>query len=75
MKRYESSSQDHLTSLQEVALSSLCERFHVPYSPDHYPPTFELPEGYVAGFLGGPAIQDEHPTIYVGCSPEGMISS
>ena len=27
------------------------------------------------GWVGGVEIQAEHPTIYVGCSPEGIISS
>jgi hypothetical protein len=66
---------DQLTVLQETALSTLCERYHVAYRPEHYQPTFDLPEGYVAGWVGGADIQKMHPTIYVGCSPEGRISS
>jgi hypothetical protein len=62
-----------LTLLQETALYALCERYHVPYDPSHYRPTFDLPDGYVAGWVGGPEYMAR--TIYVGCSPEGEIHS
>ena len=65
----------HLTFLQDVALAAICERYHVDYRPEHYQPTFDLPEGYVAGWVGGADIQKTQPTIYVGCSPEGQMSS
>ena len=75
MKRYEPLPENRLTLLQETSLSAICERYHVAYNPIHYRPQFDLPEGYVAGWVGGVEIQAEQPTIYVGCSPEGIISS
>ena len=75
MKRYEPLPEHQFTLLQEVSLSAICERYLVEYNPIHYRPAFDLPEGYVAGWVGGVAIQATHPTIYVGCSPEGIISS
>jgi len=75
MKRYEPVPEHQLTLLQEASLSAICERYHVGYSPMHYRPAFDLPAGYVAGWVGGVEIQAAHPTIYVGCSPEGIISS
>jgi hypothetical protein len=63
------------TEEQARALFAICERYHVTYDPDHYKPAFDLPKGYVAGWVGGYGIQKSHPTIYVGCSPEGAISS
>ena len=75
MKRYEPVPENRLTLLQEAALSAICERYYVAYHPIHYRPSFDLPEGYVAGWVGGVEIQAAHPTIYVGCSPEGIISS
>lgn len=75
MKRYEPLPENRLTLLQQASLSAICERYHVAYNPDHYRPTFDLPEGSVAGWVGGVAIQVAHPTISVGCSPEGIISS
>ena len=60
---------------QEQALRALCDRYRVGYDPPHYRPAFDLPKVYVACCCGGPDIQAEHPTIYVGCSPEGRISS
>ncbi len=68
---------DHLTLMQDIALSGLCERYHVAYDPQHYQhhPIDGLPDGWVSGWVGGPDVQKEHPTIYIGCSPEGRISS
>jgi hypothetical protein len=66
---------EHLTIEQDGSLRAICERYDVGYDPNHYQPTFDLPEGYVAGWVGGAEIQAAHPTISVGCSPEGMISS
>ena len=66
---------DHVTVLQETALSSLCERYNVQYHPEDYQQTFDLPAGWVAGWVGGAAVQQTHLTIYVGCSPEGEVHS
>jgi hypothetical protein len=77
MTHYESFPHNHLTFLQDVALSAICERYSVAYQPEHYinRPMDGLPDGYVSGFVGGWEIQKEHPTIYIGVSPEGHISS
>lgn len=68
---------EHLTIEQDGALRGICERYYVAYDPSHYiyRPMDALPEGYVSGFVGGPDIQKEHPTIYIGVSPDGRISS
>lgn len=66
---------EHLTIEQDGALRNICARYSVQYDPNHYQPTCDLPEGYVAGWVGDWQIQKEHPTIYIGCSPEGRISS
>lgn len=65
-----------MTDAQELALRRLCDRYGVRFSVDHYHPQFDLPEGYVAGWIGG-SMNDRsgRRTIYVGCSPEGEISS
>ena len=55
-----------MTTEQEQALRACCDRFHVPFDPEAYRPAFDLPEGWVAGWVG---------PIYVGCSPEGDIHS
>jgi hypothetical protein len=65
----------HLNGKQEDALRHLCDRYHVTFSPRDYKPAFDLPRTWVAGWVGGHTIQRTHPTIYVGCDPEGRISS
>jgi hypothetical protein len=60
---------------QSAALGALCGRYSVEFVAGHYTPQFDLPDGYVAGWVGGFAVQKEHPTIYVGCDEEGGISS
>jgi hypothetical protein len=64
---------------QEKALRNLCRRYRVPFNPGDYHPQFDLPEGYVAGWIGGMNHSVTYgtgkPTLYVGCSPEGEISS
>lgn len=64
-----------MNEAQTKALRDLCERYNVPFNPEHYRPDFSLPSDWVAGWVGGFAVQSEHPTIYVGCDPEGRISS
>lgn len=56
---------------QREALAELCERYHVPFDERDYMPQFDLPSGYVGGWVGG----IEHRKLYVGCDPEGRISS
>ena len=60
-----------LPAAQEQALRDLCARYNVGYDPDHYKPAFDLPKGWVAGWVGGPDVRK----LYVGCDPEGRISS
>lgn len=57
-----------MTPAQTAALLALCERYSVQFDPSDYAPQFDLPEGYVAGWVGGG--QD---TIYVGVSPDGDV--
>jgi len=56
-----------VTEAQERALRNLCERYHVEFNPETFHSRFDLPPGYVAGWIGD--------RIYVGCSPEGDVSS
>lgn len=62
-----------MTDAQRTALVNLCERYGVPFDPSHFTTgaAWDLPPGYVAGWVGGPDVQK----LYVGCSPEGHISS
>ncbi|HET9144028.1 hypothetical protein [Actinophytocola sp.] len=55
---------------QDTALADLSARYGVLYNPADFSPTFGLPAGWVAGWIGGEARK-----LYVGCSPEGQISS
>jgi hypothetical protein len=56
---------------QARALFALCERYGVVYDPAHYWRDSSLPAGYVSGWVGGPSER----RLFVGCSPEGAISS
>jgi hypothetical protein len=78
-----------MTEAQRLALASLCRRYNVPFDESHYVPQFDLPEGYLAGWVGGPEhglvpqevgnsmtlVRSDRTTIYVGVSPQGEISS
>jgi hypothetical protein len=61
-----------LTEAQRSALSQLCERYDVSFNENDYIPAFDLPYGWVSGWVGGNRVSN---TIYVGCSPEGRITS
>jgi hypothetical protein len=61
----------HLTEPQHQALTDLHRRYRVKYDPDHFRPAFDLPTGYVAGWVGGLS----EKKLYVGVSPEGDVSS
>lgn len=69
----------NMTLLQELALRRLCQGYSVSFDPAHYSPQFDLPPGYVAGWIGGQHRIHEspagRPTIYVGVSAEGEVSS
>jgi hypothetical protein len=56
-----------MTPAQLDALARLHEAYRVPFDPEKFTPQFDLPDGYVAGWVGD--------RLYVGCSPEGRISS
>jgi hypothetical protein len=64
-----------MTREQAAALTALCGRYNVPFRESDYRRQSDLPAGYVAGWVGGWEIQQDHPTIYAGCSPEGVVSS
>lgn len=64
-----------MTAAQEKALRNICARYGVPFHAEDYNPMFDLPDGYVAGWVGGAYQQENGPTIYVGVSPEGDVSS
>lgn len=79
-----------MSSQQNEALQNLCKRYDVPFDPLHYTSQWDLPEGYLAGWIGGPehALMDHRhnttipksthlkkPTIYVGVSIHGEVSS
>lgn len=55
-----------MTDAQTTKLANLCERYGVDFDASNYHPAFDLPAGWVAGWVG---------PIYVGCSPEGDIHS
>lgn len=57
-----------MTPRQYDALAGLCHRYKVEFDPEKFTPAFDLPPGYVSGWIGG-------NRIYVGVSPEGEISS
>jgi len=55
-----------MTDAQRNALTNLCDRYSVPFKEEEFHPQFDLPDDYVAGWVG---------PIYVGCDAEGAISS
>lgn len=59
-----------LTVAQRDALKALSDRYKVQFDVEHYHRAFDLPEGWVEGWVGG-----THDTIFVGCSPDGEIHS
>lgn len=68
--RYIAAEDSCLTREQEAALRGLCAGYDVVYNPDHYRPSFDLPVGWVSGWVGG-----KPGTIYVGVSPQGEANS
>jgi hypothetical protein len=49
-------------------------RYNVPFREDDYAKPFDLPEGYVGGWVGG-YFEGRKTTIYVGVSATGEVSS
>lgn len=67
-----------MTDAQRKTLEALCGRYRVEFRESDYAPTFDLPDGYVAGWVGGinhSAGMGSAQTIYVGVDPEGNASS
>lgn len=56
----------HFTAAQVDSLARLCGRYSVVFNPAAYRQPADLPAGWVAGWVG---------PVYVGCDPEGRISS
>lgn len=54
------------TWAQDKALVEIHQRYGINYNPDRFRPTFDLPPGYLAGWVG---------SLYIGISPKGDISS
>lgn len=54
------------TVKQLVAVRALCKRYNVEFKGENYVKQFDLPDDYVAGWVG---------PIYIGCDSEGRISS
>lgn len=60
-----------MNDAQRAALQRLSDRYDVPFDVhDWENEPFDLPPGYVAGWIGGSAHK-----LYVGCDPDGIISS
>lgn len=55
-----------MTPEQQEAIKRLCRNYQTEYRPENYGPAFDLPDGWVAGWIG---------PIYCGIDPEGNISS
>jgi len=74
-----------MTEAQDAALRDLCARYGVDFAPSHYTPKFDLPPNWVAGWVGGPRHANPSyanpeqpagaPTLFVGVSPGGEVSS
>jgi hypothetical protein len=59
-----------MTAAQEATLRRLCDGYKVTFDTADYHPQFDLPTGYVAGWIGG-----RPGTIYVGVDVVGNASS
>jgi hypothetical protein len=64
-----------MTDAQRDRLWQLCGAYNVAFREDDYAPTFDLPDGYVAGWVGGWKGIGDRRTLYVGVSPAGEASS
>ena len=61
-----------MTRRQEASLRALCARYGQEFRFRDYGFRFDLPVGYVAGWVGG---SGGSQPIYVGVDPEGRVSS
>lgn len=62
-----------MTPAQVERLQTLCESYDVAYDARHYSTQFDLPAGYVAGWVGGP--EQRGKTLYVGVDLDGHSCS
>jgi len=62
-----------LTHAQKLKIIELSKRWNVPPAFTHYFPGWDLPEGWVQGWVGGEDCA--HRTIFVGIDPEGYSCS
>jgi len=63
---------------QRETLQKLCASYKVAFRESDYNLAFDLPKGWVAGWVGGIDHSGQGPlkrTLYVGVSPEGEASS
>ena len=56
-----------LTPAQRTSLYELCQLYDVPFYPAAFSWSFDLNPGWVSGWIGD--------AVFVGCSPDGEISS
>lgn len=61
-----------LTEDQLTALTGIHDRYNGTFDPSAFAPAFDLPAGYVAGWVTD---ANGRQAIYVGCAPDGSISS
>lgn len=71
-----------MTQAQRETLEALCRRYNVTFNEEDYKPSFDLPTGYVAGWIGGNdhgyadgGVHVSTTTIYVGVALDGQASS
>jgi hypothetical protein len=60
-----------MNAAQEAALRRLSENYGVKFRAEWFTPAYDLPPGYVAGWIGGPEVR----RLYVGVDQDGRISS
>lgn len=60
-----------MTDKQREALESISSRYNTEFKEEYFLMNpFDLPKGWCSGWVGGPAEK-----LYIGCDPEGRISS
>lgn len=71
-----------MTPEQTAKFKNLCDRYEVPFDPADYRPAFDLPDGWLSGWVGGlghgfteGGNRQPATTIFVGVSPEGDAHS
>lgn len=67
-----------LTGPQRDRLRDLCARYGVAFRESDYVAAFDLPQGWVSGWVGGADHGETGPgkqTLFVGVSPDGDAHS